>query len=88
MNKVYRKGSDKPLTPRQLANEANKICRSKVFKASDFDENNPYSRISGDGHCYCEGNGEFVLLDSENEAVKEGGKRYMVCRKCGGWSHL
>jgi len=28
------------------------------------------------------------LLPAEDPAVVEGGKRYMQCRVCGGWSHL
>jgi hypothetical protein len=45
-------------------------------------------RISGTGHCDCRGNGEFILLPVDHPDVLEGGKRYMQCRKCGGWSHL
>ena len=45
-------------------------------------------RIKG-RHCNCEPNrGVFDLLPKDDPAVIEGGKRYMVCRNCGGWSHL
>ena len=45
-------------------------------------------RIQGKGHCDCCGDGEFVLLPVTHPDVVEGQKRYMICRKCGGWSHL
>lgn len=46
------------------------------------------SRIEGE-HCNCgAGRGEFELLPKNHEAVVEGGKDYMVCRKCGYTSHL
>lgn len=86
MNYVFVRGGLVPLTPQQLADEANAITIRKPFAASDFEGAN--SRIQGDGHCYCGGNGEFELLPVGNSAVKEGQKRYMQCRKCGGWSHL
>lgn len=49
----------------------------------------PYEleRIEGD-LCYCDGDGVFDLLPLTDEAVIEGGKRYMICRKCGLSSHL
>ena len=74
------------LSPKQLADAANAITKNKPFKPSDFD--GPDSRIQGTGHCNCNGNGEFVLLPIAHKDVQEGGKRYMQCRKCGGWSHL
>ena len=45
------------------------------------------SRIAGT-HCACEGEGVFELLPLEDEIVQEGGKRYMQCTICGGYSHL
>lgn len=45
------------------------------------------SRIVGD-MCDCGGEGVFELLPLEDEAVQEGGKRYMVCTVCGVSSHL
>ena len=78
INKVYYKGSDKPLTPRQLS-------RASGFWLSedDFPE-----RISGSGHCYCKNGGEFELLSTKNYPVKDGNKRYIKCRICGEHSHL
>lgn len=72
------------------ANTVHKIAGGKrdVFSASDFPE-----RLKG-YHCSCgiteEGYsaGEFELLPIDCEEVKEGGKAYMKCVKCGGWSHL
>ena len=86
MNRVFYHG--KELTPMELAIAANAITKNKPFLASDFDPKNPNNRIAGTGHCYCEGNGEFELLPVYDLDVKEGKKRYMCCRKCGGWSHL
>ena len=44
-------------------------------------------RLKG-GHCACNGNGRFLLFPITDEAVQEGGKRYMRCTKCMGVSHL
>ena len=86
MNKIFKEGSNIPLTPTEIAAAANAITRNKPFTAEMFDGQN--SRIAGNGHGYCNGNCEFVLLPLYDTAVKEGGKRYMVCRKCGASSHL
>lgn len=86
MNKVYLPGKKVPATPEELAKAANAITVANPFSPSDFTGEN--SRIAGAGHCYCGGNGEFELLPLYDEAVKSGGKRYMVCRICGGVSHL
>ena len=81
MNKVFSTPTDiNPLSPEALAVEANKVMRRPVFTATDFPE-----RITGN-HCWCGGNGEFVL-EPVSECL-EGGKRYMKCRICGGYSHL
>ena len=87
MNRVFDKNGVE-LTPAQMANEANAISKNKPFKPWDFDVRNPTCRISGTGHCACGGDGEFVLLPANDPDVIQGGKRYMQCRKCGGWSHL
>jgi len=55
----------------------------KPVELEDFIE----SRITGT-HCNCGGNGVFALLPLEDEAVQEGGKRYMQCTICGAYSHL
>lgn len=86
MNKVYYKNRRIPLSPEELAKEANALSKRNLFKPSDFIGEN--SRIAGEGHCSCGGNGEFELLPEDDPDVVSGGKRYMVCRKCGGWSHL
>jgi hypothetical protein len=78
INKVYYKGSDKPLTPKQLA-------RAAGYWLTEYDL---LERISGNGHCDCKNGGEFELLPTKNYPVKEGNKRYMKCRICGGHSHL
>lgn len=54
-----------------------------------WDKDYPYeiSRITG-VMCGCRGDGAFDLLPLDHEAVIEGGKRYMKCRKCGEFSHL
>ena len=86
MNIVFKKGSNTPLKPGELAREANAITRNKPFTPDMF--MGPKSRIAGSGHCACGGNGEFELLPLYAAEVKEGHKRYMFCRKCGGFSHL
>jgi hypothetical protein len=79
INKVFKKGSNIPLKPVQLAKEAG----SNITPA-DF----PF-RISGSGHCRCRNGGEFELLPKSHRSVKSGGgKRYMECRICGCTSHL
>jgi hypothetical protein len=78
INKVFHKGGSIPLTPKELAEEA-----GRFFTESDY----PY-RISG-RQCECRNGGEFELLPKDDPSfASSGGKRYMQCRKCGGWSHL
>lgn len=86
MNKVYKDKSKTPLTPAELATAANAITKRKPFTSFDFD--GPDSRIQGAGHCDCEGEGEFELLPVNHPDVVDGKKRYMICRKCGCYSHL
>lgn len=71
------------------ANEVNVMAGGKaVFTSLDFPE-----RLKG-YHCDCgiteEGYsaGEFDLLPLNSRDVREGGKAYMQCRNCGGFSHL
>lgn len=85
-NLVYEKDSNIPMTPQELADAANAITTSHPFTAADFA--GPKSRIAGAGHCDCGGNGKFELLPINHPDVQEGGKRYMICRICGGVSHL
>ena len=76
-NRVFFRGSNIPLTPKQLAKEA-----GSGLQESDYPE-----RITGQ-LCDCAASGEFELLPKDDPAVVEGGKRYMECRICGGRSHL
>lgn len=85
MNKVYLPMSNTPLTPFELAREANKL--TKRSHLSSFEYMGKESRISGN-HCDCMGNGEFELLPVTDPDVIDGGKRYMRCRICGCYSHL
>ncbi len=78
INRVYYPGGETPLTPLQLARETNFQFGLFGFPA----------RITGGGHCNCKNGGEFELLPKDDPSVLEGGKRYMQCRICGGWSHL
>ena len=72
------------------ANEVHKLAGGKkdVFTPADFPE-----RLKG-CHCSCGTTedgysaGEFELLLLNSEEVREGGKAYMQCIKCGGFSHL
>lgn len=72
------------------ANTVHKLAGGKgdAFKVSDFPE-----RLKG-YHCSCGitedgySAGEFELLPIHSEEVREGGKAYMQCIKCGGFSHL
>lgn len=88
MNIIFLMGSNMPLSPQQIADQANALypVAAKPFTAIDFSGDN--SRISGPGHCDCGGDGEFELLPMSNPDVREGQKRYMICRKCGAYSHL
>ena len=79
INTVFYYGTNIPLKPKQLAEEA-----GVNFKESDYP-----ARISGSGHCRCKNGGEFDLLPKDDpDVIASGGKRYMVCRKCGSSSHL
>lgn len=88
MNRVFYHLTNIELTPEKLAREANQLLGKPILTAWDYDPANPKSRIAGPGHCYCGGDGEFDLLPITHPDVQAGGKRYMECRKCGGWSHL
>lgn len=76
MNKIFEDEFAKiPMTVEQLK-------KKFPILASDI------TRIEGN-HCYCpENEGEFEMLPEDDEAVIQGGKQYMKCRKCDGWSHL
>lgn len=86
--KIFSPGGAHPLSNAQINREYLR------FKARDGSEIGPHeavydeSRIAGD-HCKCgAGNGRFRLVPFHHASVQEGGKRYMRCDGCGGWSHL
>lgn len=89
------------LAAREIARWANKVHRQAGGKGnpcSSIDYIHAGLPGHGDrlrGHmCNCgttiEGysNGEFKLLPLSDECVVTGGKAYMVCQKCGCYSHL
>lgn len=93
--KVIVRRPDEPFHMRdwELANWANAVHKAaggkkNVFSSTDFPE-----RLKGH-HCDCgvtdEGysKGVFQLLPLDSEEVREGGKAYMRCDVCGGYSHL
>lgn len=66
------------------------LSMKECIKAAGFDmtADEMVNRLKGN-HCNCGYNlGEFDLLPEDSEEVLCGGKRYMVCRKCGCISHL
>lgn len=86
------------LTPDEIARRANIVHqmsggRGNPFTPDMFDYNNPNNRLRGD-MCACgvdekgNSNGDFVLLPLSDKSIKEGGKAYMRCMKCGCFSHL
>ena len=84
--------SYRPLTAKELADWANTVSCHFGGKAV-FTENEFPKRLWGD-HCFCgtnkEGytNGVFTLCALLSEVVTEGQKAYMICDKCGNYSHL
>lgn len=81
MNRIFENGKELK-TAEELGDAFYKILSKKVKR-------HPYEleRIQG-SMCSCSGDGVFDLLPLDDEAVIEGGKRYMQCRKCGRFSHL
>lgn len=63
------------------------------FQVSDYDPSGKSCRLRG-YHCNCGvdgngiSNGNFTLLPLLDESVREGGKAYMICERCGAVSHL
>ena len=84
-NRVLKENGKGYMSPFELADAANMLYKKKPFTFHDFHGQN--SRLNG-SLCGCEGNGIFRLLPLSDPNVKQGGKRYMQCTKCGGWSHL
>lgn len=93
MNVVKDETGKELKTPRDITRAANALFKMKYkrkgpFTIDDFGgASAAKDRLRGN-HCYCNGNGVFRLLPIDDEAVQSGGKRYMQCEKCGGWSHL
>ena len=83
MNKVF-KDNNNEYTAKELIYAFGFDSDKYVGKIS---ESEMMERLEGN-HCECYGNGEFVLLPADHPDCVEGMKRYMQCRKCGGWSHL
>ena len=99
MPKIYRSGEE--LSPKEIASHANVVHQIVGGKGSPFTEdmytpNDTNYRLSGNHcDCGCDENavgkpslGEFELFSFRSEEVRHGGKAYMICRKCGCYSHL
>lgn len=77
--KVFRNHEKHELSLREIISEAG-------FKG--ISEEEMAVRLQGN-LCMCgNSNGEFDLLPPDAPECIDGGKRYMVCRKCGCYSHL
>ena len=81
------------MTNKELADWANVVHRIAGGRGNPFTENDFPFRLRG-WMCDCPvdtdgiSTGEFDLLPLYSSAVREGGKAYMACRKCGCHSHL
>lgn len=90
---VHNPKTNRILSDSELTQWANDVHRAAGGKGSPFSSADYPERLKG-CHCNCGvtedgySNGEFVLLPKEKEEVKEGGKAYMRCIKCGCYSHL
>lgn len=86
MNRIFDENGKELKTAKELGKAfyANYPAR---FKNAINEEDYDMRRIAGN-ICDCNGNGILDLLPLDDEAVVEGGKRYMKCRKCGCYSHL
>ena len=102
MATVFGPNGKEPLSPNELSKHANAVHRIAGGKGNPFTPNDFYGlnekcRLRGEGHCYCgtiDGKpngvsaGKFELLPLSDPDVRSGGKAYMFCRTCGGFSHL
>ena len=77
-NKIYLPNDNQAMSNTDL---------TKYWNESGYNGDYDTNRIEG-AMCNCNGDGEFELLARDSEAVLEGGKDYMQCRKCGEFSHL
>ena len=86
MNRVFNEFGE------NITSNSKKILYAMGFNTNKFVGRIPpeeaLSRIQGNGHCDCYGDGTFDLLPITHPDVQDGMKRYMVCRKCGCYSHL
>ena len=82
----------RPLSAKELADWANKVSREFGGKCL-FSESDYPKRLWGD-LCACGtnsdgySNGVFTLCEISSEVVRYGQKAYMICEKCGLYSHL
>ena len=79
----------------QIAGGNGKPFTEEMFVAHNGDKQNPYRLAGNHCDCGCDENaigkpsmGEFELLPLYDASVREGGKAYMKCKKCGCYSHL
>lgn len=86
MNKVFNENGE------DITVRGDKLVYAMGFNSEKYknkiSSDEARARIQGKGHCDCFGYGTFDLLPVNHPAVQDGLKRYMVCRKCGCWSHL
>ena len=81
------------MTNKEIADWANEMHRIAGGKGNPFTKKDFPSRLKGK-MCFCPvdekgiSTGEFKLLPFYDDAIKEGGKAYMICQKCGCYSHL
>lgn len=99
MPNIYKNGE--LCSPVDLANHANAVhhalgAKGNPYTPEMFTPNDKDYRLSG-VHCDCGCDekavgkptfGEFELFAPDSEDVQSGGKAYMICRKCGCYSHL
>lgn len=94
----------KVLSEQEVADWANKVHKFVGGKGEPFNKemfiphDGPVDRYRlGGYHCDCgcdedaigkPSNGEFELLPLSDPSIREGEKAYMVCTKCGAYSHL
>ena len=83
MNRVFDENG-KELSPIDIVQRMRLVSKIPVLEVEEFVR----ERTQGSGHCNCNGDGVFVLLPENDPDVLGGGKCYMQCIKCGGWSHL
>lgn len=101
--KIFKNGKElSPKEIAEHANAVHNIAGGKgnpytegMFIPHNEDGKTSYRLTGYHCDCGCDENaigkpsrGEFELLPLTDSSVREGGKAYMKCRKCGGYSHL